>query len=197
MARTSKEERFVQGLFRTRYNVDLIKLPELPGGPTPDFEVKELQGRRFVAEQKTISWEERLEQNPPIAIVGGLEERWDNAPERVGDKIHKGFRQFRGYSDPKVLILLNLDNAVDLLDLLAAYRGFLVYANQVFGYINRGSARVSDGRIAPEKALIDLYVWIQHVDQSSIPKVDFLYTTEAGRSLSRFLLGEAEGVHLN
>jgi hypothetical protein len=182
-----RDERWIQEFFSEVYGLELRKLSELPAS-TADFEHLSASGRDFVAELKTLIWE------PPSAERGwtlnpdGSAERDDNAPERVASKIHEAFKQLRGYSEPKILVLLNCDPALDVLDLLEAYRGYLVYGDASFGYVNRMSRQLAEGRIRFEKSSIDLYIWLDFFK----PTPRFLFPSSDGKRLLHQYFAESQ-----
>lgn len=183
MQRLSRGERFVQALFRTSYGVDLVKIEEKPDVPNADFEHLLAGSRDFVAELKGFVWQPPSTDRGWLVPEHGFAERADNGPQRVAAKIHEAFRQLSERVEPRILLLLNSDNALDVMDLEEAYQGFLPYvSSDGFFYVNRLSKPISEGRIRDEKALIDLYAWIDWLAERK-PTIQFRFPTLAGERL--------------
>ena len=171
----------MQVLFLDRYGVELTKIPESTS-KTPDFEFCPNGECAFVAELKT------LEYHPPSIDRGWEVEkgelstrswRWDNAVNRVGTWIQKGYKQLSTRVEPKVLIFLNEDN-LDVLDLEEAVSGFQSYKGKSGIVIENMISNYIAKRINKVAQQIDLYVWIDRTDEG---KVQFRMMTESGGRL--------------
>src|ERR1700687_3179402 len=185
-------EAFVRRTFATRgYGVELRKIPESTAR-TPDYGVFAGGTRVAVLEVK------HLEYTPPTAQNGwsvtsfgnGLQRATralDNGPRRVITKIRDAAQQLCGHAGTKMLAFVNDENLLDVLDLVDAYNGFLIYGNEEGGYYkNTASRKLSDERIGNEKRLVDLYVWI---DGCRDGEPQFQFSTAAGYALARKFFG--------
>ncbi len=159
-----ESEQYFRELALRRWSTVLAKLPEsaLKG---PDYELLKDGQRVALAEVKLV---ERLPMTPehgwlpdPSSPGAFTLNRIDNAPSRVGRKLHEAWKQLRAFSEPKILVYVNDDSDVDRMDLHEAINGFMVYGNDETGRIvNTVSKRIAAGDIREEKYRIDLYVWV-------------------------------------
>lgn len=186
----SKSEQYVIDLFQRRFGVELVKIPQSQG-KSPDFESVRNGQRVFVAELKDIEYlspsEDRGWTVEKFSDGSQSANRTDNAVSRVARKIHDAFGQLEQYSAPRVLIFLNHDPAVDVNDLEEAYTGEHTYGNEVFSYVNTSSKKIAEGCIREEKDKIDLYIWIDRMDE----RIWFRSPQQSGDDLARRLFPPA------
>ena len=114
---------------------------------------------------KTLGVTPRTPENGWVPEYGGRT-RPDNGASRVGSAIHTAYKQLATATNPKVLVLLNDEHAIDFMDLHEAVNGYLVYGNDEVGrFRNLSGVKIAEGRIKDEKLAIDLYVWINRYER--------------------------------
>lgn len=155
-------ERYVRQLFAELYGVELRKVPE---SNTRTFDHEMLShGRRVAAvEVKHLGVAPRTPENGWVRTEGGFRTRpcGDNGPSRVGEAIHRAYKQLCKAHETKVLALVNDENLMDALDLKEAVNGYLIYGSDAVGHFkNPSGMKIAQGRILHEKSAIDLYIWI-------------------------------------
>ena len=151
--------------------------------PTPDFEALHGNFRELVLEVKNFEPFDELQLDLDFTVEAAMRGclRDDNGPGRVGKVIHAAAKQLRSYSCPKVLVVVNDEPCLDVHDLDAAYRGYLLYRTSDRRLeADRSSARIADGRVRDSKTVIDLYVWIDRSNET----VSFRFRGRSGREVA-------------
>jgi hypothetical protein len=165
--------------------VTLGKILASTKSPSPDFEFIQESRRVFVAELKQLGYVQPSK-DAGWTIIAKSDDaveatRLDNAPSRVSDCIYNAYKQLVQYQEPKVLILLDTSPGLDVGDLEEAFNGCMVYKNKNVQYINIVSRKIAHGKINEVKNCIDLYIWIDQLQNS---KTWFRYTTAIGKRIA-------------
>lgn len=171
-------EVYVRRLLRERFGVELRKIEE-SGTKTADYEILSNSVRVAVLEVKTFVTGQMTEANgwTRIDLQPGVtqweREREDKAPGRVASRLHEAVKQLTRYDEPRVLVFLNDDTLLDVGDLEEACNGYMMYGTDETGYLRNvaWSKRTAVTRIAEEKHLIDLYIWIDRLDERHVRSV--------------------------
>jgi hypothetical protein len=201
------EEKYVRELFARLYGTTLRKVSESRDTGAKTFDHELLAGGKRVAaiEVKRLGRVPRTPENGwKRDDSTGFMTRTDNGAARVGDAIHKAYKQLSTSTDTKMLVFVN-DDSMDFLDLKEALDGYLIYGNEEVGYHkNIAGRKVAEGRIRDEKAMIDLYIWINRYEgrhpwrpsglksHEELGRPFFIFATDAGYQLARKVFNAPE-----
>lgn len=156
-------EKFIQDLFEQRYSINLSKIPETIR-KTPDFEYIVRGERIFVAELKSLNHavsEERgwITKQISPRLTESYKKK-DNASSRLEKIIYEAIKQLRGFSEPKVLIILNEDPFIDEIDLEEALTGQSVHKFEDVTFVNRVYPGDASRRLSSSIDELDLVVFV-------------------------------------
>jgi hypothetical protein len=178
----NKDEIYVEELFLDKYQLKFHKIEE-GDIKTPDYYVKEGENTFAVAEVKGFIADFDFEDGSWTKNEDGIyeKEKEDNGPSRVARKIIEGYKQLVHYSEPKILIFVNHESALDIVDLQECCNGYLDYSNGTTNYRNNASRRIALGKLKDVKNKIDLYIWIDTFENDQIY---FRYSSKNGHYIT-------------
>lgn len=185
------DERFVADLFKRRYGLVVQKIPE-SASSSPDFEIYSQGDRIVVAELKTVEDScqfedsDRLVQGRSWLVItrkdgsqGAIPD--DSSVSRIRTRIHAAWKQLRAWDGPRAVIFLNSDPTADAGHMQTAVIGLGYFADDKGSLIVAPPPSAAADRIAEEKDMIDVYIWI---DRPQGDRVSVLTTTETGEHLA-------------
>lgn len=182
---TTEDEEMVASILGTRgLHSRRFSKTEKRNGKTPDFRVFKDDALKFYCEVKTVSRDNRLDEQLASSamgeVVGGA--RNDPVFNRLTDDIHTAHAQFLAVNPsgevPNVLVFVNHDSNCDERDMASVLTGEFVAADGSKHSIYKS---FSEGRISDEKFAIHLYCWVEN------DKIQSMMVNEAHPAFAGFL----------
>ena len=183
-----KEIKYIQNLFRKKFDLNLDKIPESnkPNEKSADLKLVIDNTIRFVCELKTLEYVDPSEEKG--YIKGDMEgEFWKNgnaAACKIARLIEHDHKQLSSYTCPKGFIFLNEAFDISEQDYYITMRGYLPFADKASGKIVKEHwwHQISDGKIKDIKKQIDFYIWINR-KQNNQDQIFFDETTKLGKKV--------------